>query len=174
VLAVLRQHHVKATFCIIGKMAQTYPERIREIVRDGHTLCNHTFDHDFMLGRRTEAEIRANLQRANDAIHAAAPDAKIAYFRQPGGNWTPRVVKVAADMGMTSIHWAVDPQDWSRPGTTTITNIVISRTRAGSIVLMHDGGGDRSQTVAALRTILPNLASRFQLIPLPVPDLTDG
>ena len=61
----------------------------------------------------------------------------------------------------------LDPRDWSRPGTQAIINTVIGNTRPGCIVLLHDGGGDRSQTVQALQTILPNLKSRFTLIPLP-------
>jgi peptidoglycan/xylan/chitin deacetylase (PgdA/CDA1 family) len=73
-------------------------------------------------------------------------------------------------MDMKSLFWNVDPQDWARPGTTAIINNVMSHTRQGSIVLMHDGGGDRSETVTALRTILPNFKSRFTLIPLPTAD----
>jgi peptidoglycan/xylan/chitin deacetylase (PgdA/CDA1 family) len=70
-------------------------------------------------------------------------------------------------MGMQSIYWSVDPRDWARPGTQAIINNVLTHTHEGSIVLMHDGGGDRSQTVQALTTILPNLKSRFTLVPLP-------
>jgi len=68
---------------------------------------------------------------------------------------------------MKSLFWNVDPRDWSRPGTQSIINNVMAHTSKGSIVLMHDGGGDRSQTVTALKTILPNFKSRFTLIALP-------
>jgi peptidoglycan/xylan/chitin deacetylase (PgdA/CDA1 family) len=136
-------------------------------VREGHALCNHTWSHDLTLGQKTDAEIRSDLQRTNDAIHLAVPGATISYFRHPGGNFTPRAVRIAAELGMTSIYWDVDPRDWSNPGAWAISQSVISRTRAGSIVLMHDGGGDRSQTVTACKTIFPNLKSRFRLIPLP-------
>ena len=166
-LALLREQGVKATFCVIGKMARTYPDRLREIARDGHTFCNHTDDHNTRLGTMSEAQIRANLQATNDAIHAAVPDAKIAYFRHPGGSWTPRAVKVAAELGMISLHWDVDPQDWTRPGAQAIYNNVTTHTRPGSIVLLHDGGGDRSGTMQAVRSMLPVLKSRFQLIALP-------
>lgn len=167
ILRLLREQQVKATFCIVGKMARTYPDRVRQIVADGHTLCNHSFDHDVNLGTLSEAKIRANLQATNDAIHAAVPNVPISYFRQPGGAWTPRVIKVAAELGMTSIHWDVDPRDWSRPGAQAIVNQVLSHTRPGSIVLLHDGGGDRSGTVEACRLMLPTLKARFQLVPLP-------
>lgn len=167
ILTLLREHGVKATFCVIGKMAASYPQRIQQIVRGGHTLCNHSWGHEMDLGKRSEAEIRSNLQRANDAIRAAAPGARITYFRHPGGHWTPRAIQVARELGMAPLHWEVDPRDWERPGAAAISERVISQTRAGSIVLLHDGGGDRSGTVEALRTILPTLKSRFALVPMP-------
>ena len=168
VLDLLKQYGIHATFCIIGRMIGDYsPDLIRRIVADGHTLCNHTWSHDLNLRTRSEDQIRSELQRTNDAIHAIVPDAPIKYFRNPGGNFSPLTVSVAASMGMQSLDWNVDPSDWSRPGTQSIINNVLTHTHAGSIVLMHDGGGDRSQTVQALRTILPNLQSRFTLVPMP-------
>jgi peptidoglycan/xylan/chitin deacetylase (PgdA/CDA1 family) len=167
ILNLLREYGIKATFCLIGVNVRNHPELVQRIVREGHTLCNHTWNHDLQLGTRSVAEIRSDLQRTNDEIHRAMPGAKISYFRHPGGNWTAAAVQVATELGMTPLHWAVDPRDWDRPGTDEIIHTVISQTRAGSIVLMHDGGGDRSQTVEACRTILPNLKSRFALIALP-------
>jgi peptidoglycan-N-acetylglucosamine deacetylase len=170
VLDLLKQYGIHATFCIIGRVIGDYnPDLIRRVVAEGHTLCNHTWTHDLNLRTRSEDQIRSELQRTNDAIHAIVPGAPIKYFRNPGGNFSPLTVAVAKSMGMESIDWNVDPSDWSRPGVQSIINNVLSHTHAGSIVLMHDGGGDRSQTVQALHTILPNLKSRFTLIPLPVP-----
>lgn len=169
ILAVLREHNVKATFCVLGRSARAYPSLIRQIVAEGHTLCSHGFEHDLELGSRSAPEIRASLQAAADAIHAAAPDAKISYFRQPGGAWTPLAVQVAADLDLTSLHWSVDPHDYTRPGAKVIADRVTANTRPGSIVLLHDGGGDRSDTVEACRLMLPALTSRFQLVPLPLP-----
>jgi peptidoglycan/xylan/chitin deacetylase (PgdA/CDA1 family) len=167
VLDLLAEYHVKATFCIIGRQVSAHPDVIRRIVADGHTLCNHTWDHDLMLRNRTEDQIRSEMQRTDDAIHAVVADAKIPYFRAPGGGFSPQIVQDASDLGMKSLYWQVDPQDWTRPGAPAIVNRVIGHTRAGSIVLLHDGGGDRSQTVEALRTILPNFTGRYTLIPLP-------
>lgn len=169
VLDLLKQYGIHATFCIIGRVIADYsPDLIRRIVAEGHTLCNHTWTHDLNLRTRSEDQIRSELQRTNDAIHAIVPGAPIKYFRNPGGNFSPLTVSIAASMGMQSLDWNVDPADWSRPGTQSIINNVLTHTHAGSIVLMHDGGGDRSQTVQALRTILPNLQSRFTLVPMPV------
>jgi peptidoglycan/xylan/chitin deacetylase (PgdA/CDA1 family) len=165
VLDLLAQHHVKATFCMVGRQVAARAEMVRRMVAEGHTLCNHSWSHDEMLRTRTPGQIRSDMQRTNDAIRAAAPGAVIGYFRAPGGNWSPDIVSIAAGLGMTSISWTVDPRDWSGPGVQSIVNTVLTKTRPGGIVLLHDGAGP--QTVAALRTILPDLAGRFTLIALP-------
>ena len=176
VLALLRQYHVKATFCLIGIHVRAHPELVRAIVADGHTLCNHSWIHDEQLGHKPPDVIRADLQRTDDAIHAAAPGARIAYYRQPGGNWTPVVTAVARSLGMRSLGWNVDPADWNtvayQPGpamTDHVVSTVESRVRAGSIVLSHDAGGDRSSTLAAYRTLLPYLIDQrhFTLAAMP-------
>ncbi|MGX7669584.1 polysaccharide deacetylase family protein [Plantactinospora sp. DSM 117369] len=166
-LAVLREYHVKATFCLVGENAQQYPELVREIVAEGHTLCNHSWRHDVGLGSRSSASIRADLVRTNEAIRAAVPDARIGYFRQPGGAWTATVVAVARQLGMTSLHWAVDPKDWTRPSAGAIAARVIAGVAPGAIVLLHDAGGNRQGTVIALGWLLPDLARRYALAALP-------
>jgi peptidoglycan-N-acetylglucosamine deacetylase len=167
VLAVLRAYQIKATFCLIGVNVVKFPQLVRDIVAEGHTLCNHSWAHDMGLGRRSPEWIMADLSRTSAAIREAVPDAKIAYYRQPGGFWTRAVVAAAAKLGMTALHWQVDPQDWRKPGAYVISSKVIKATRPGSIVLMHDGGGNRSGTALALRSILPNLLARFHLEALP-------
>ncbi|MFC0030877.1 polysaccharide deacetylase family protein [Micromonospora chaiyaphumensis] len=167
VLALLKEYGVRATFCVVGENADAHPDLVRSIVADGHTLCNHSWNHDITLGERSPEAIRDDLSRTNDAILAAAPDARIAYFRQPGGAWTRPVVSVSEELGMTPLHWAVDPTDWQAPGAARIAEVVLAETRPGSIVLMHDAGGDRSGTVEALQHLLPELLQRFQLEALP-------
>ncbi|MEV0270952.1 polysaccharide deacetylase family protein [Hamadaea sp. NPDC050747] len=167
VLDLLRAYHIKATFCVIGVMAAEFPQLVRQIVAEGHTLCNHSWQHDVGLGLRGEAAITADLRRTNDAIHRAVPGARVSYFRQPGGAWTPAVVAAATSLGMSPLHWQVDPRDWAKPPSRSIAMTVISHTMPGSIVLMHDGGGNRQNTVTALRSVLPNLVTRFHLEALP-------
>lgn len=167
-LALLRRYHVKATFCLIGENARAFPQLVRQIVAEGHTLCNHSWRHDLRLGARPVGAIRTDLIATNKAIRAAVPGATISYYRQPGGFWTPTVVAVARELGMTPVHWAVDPQDWRRPGAGSIAGTVNAQTVRGSIVLLHDGGGDRRDTIAALGSILPNLTRRFSLAALPL------
>lgn len=167
VLALLREYEVKATFCVVGQLVVAYPELVRQIVAGGHTLCNHTWSHDVRLGSRPRAAIRADLRRTTTAIRDVVPGARVSYYRQPGGAWTRRVVQVAAEQGMSSLHWAVDPQDWRRPGAGAITRTVTTDTGAGEIVLLHDGGGERRDTVQALGRILPELVGRVRLDALP-------
>ncbi|MGI5240103.1 polysaccharide deacetylase family protein [Dactylosporangium sp. CA-139066] len=172
VLDLLAQYHIKATFCMIGRQVAAHAALVQRMVAEGHTLCNHTWSHDEMLRTRPADRINAELQRTNDAIHAVVPGAAIRYFRAPGGNFSPQLVTTAAGMGMTSIYWSVDPQDWRGPGVQSIITNVLTNTRPGSIVLLHDGAGP--QTVTALRTILPDLASRYTLTALPDPDSHGG
>jgi peptidoglycan/xylan/chitin deacetylase (PgdA/CDA1 family) len=163
-LDLLRAQHIKATFCLIGIQVQKYPQLVARIVREGHTLCNHSWRHELNLGSQPEPIIEANLARTNAAIRKAVPNAKIRYYRQPGGKWTPAVVEVAKEQGMTALGWSVDPSDWAGPPAAVIAQRVLHATRTGSIVLMHDGGGDRNATMAACRTILPTLKRKYRLI----------
>jgi peptidoglycan/xylan/chitin deacetylase (PgdA/CDA1 family) len=167
VLALLRQYRIKATFCVIGVNVIEFPHLVRAIAADGHTLCNHSWLHDTGLGIRSHSTIASDMARTNEAIRAAAPGSRVSYFRHPGGAWTQAAVNSARQQGMTSLHWDVDPRDWLRPGPRAISNTVTGSTQPGSIVLLHDGGGDRLGTVEALRSILPNLASRLRLVALP-------
>jgi peptidoglycan/xylan/chitin deacetylase (PgdA/CDA1 family) len=174
ILALLREQGIKATFCVIGVNVQANPGLVQAIVREGHTLCNHSWNHDAALGTRSVETIRSDMQRTNDAIHRAVPGVPIKYFRHPAGNFTPNSIAVAKELGMASLGWNVDPKDWdtkSYPVGPTLTDHVVSAVQAmvapGAIVLSHDGGGDRSSTVAAYRTLLPSLRDRFHLVALP-------
>lgn len=168
VLNMLADFGVQATFCVVGKEAKAYPQLIRDIVEAGHTLCNHSWNHEFDLGKQPVKKIRDNLERTNQAIRDAVPHAAIDYYRQPGGQWTKRVVNVSLEQGMVPVHWTVDPSDWDKSVKAGhIEKEVCGATKAGSIVLMHDGGGDRARTFSALKPILSDLTARFELAALP-------
>ncbi|MCO8272985.1 polysaccharide deacetylase family protein [Actinoplanes sp. TRM 88003] len=171
-LALLAQHKVKATFCLVGVQVKRHPEIVRKIVAQGHTLCNHTWDHSLKIGKDPADKIKADLGRTNAAIHRAAPNAKIKYFRAPGGNFTPRLVGTAEQMGMTSIYWKVDPRDWShRKGETSavhqakVVKQIEKHCRPGAIVLSHDYA--QPDTIAAYKKLIPWLKKRYTLIALP-------
>jgi len=159
VLDLLRQYHARAIFCVVGLHAAANPALIRRIVREGHVLCDHTWTHDEHLKRRPPATI------AYEVGHTAAVITQLAgvaprYYRAPGGNWSPNVIVFAQSHGMLPLGWSVDPTDWAKPGTGAIISRVLSTVYPGAVVLMHDGYGDRSQSVAALRAILPALVAR--------------
>jgi peptidoglycan/xylan/chitin deacetylase (PgdA/CDA1 family) len=167
VLALLRQYRVKATFCVIGKNVMEFPQLVRQIVAEGHTLCNHSWANDVALGSRAKSVILSDMMRTNYAIRAAAPRARVSYFRQPGGVWTPPVVAAARELDMTSLHWTVDSKDALGADSRAIEMNVTSGSYPGAIVLLHDGGADRTTTLEALQAILPSLASRFSLAAMP-------
>ena len=158
VLAVLRQHGIRATFFVVGQNAAAHPSLVRAIADEGHHLANHTWSHPD-LRRLPEARGRGELQRTSELLERAT-GTPTTWFRAPGGDWAPVTMRVCSALGLRPMGWSVDPADWARPGTAKITSRVLGAVRPGSIVLNHDGGGDRSQTVAALRAYLPVLIDR--------------
>jgi peptidoglycan/xylan/chitin deacetylase (PgdA/CDA1 family) len=157
----LRAARVRATFCVVGVKAWRYPMLVRRIAREGHTLCNHSWDHDVALGIRPESVIRTDLVRTDEAIRRAVPGIQVRYCRQPGGRWTPALIRVALDLGMVALHWTVDPRDWERPGAEAIVRRTLNQARPGAVILLHDGNGDRSDTVNACPYLLGQLQRRF-------------
>ena len=157
-LAVLRRHDVKAVFCVWGDHVQAHPEIVREIVAEGHTLGNHTMHHDDMSTWSPEA-IEADLDETNRVIRRAVPGARIPYFRAPYGAWgaTP---EVAARLGMQTLGWRLAVTDWEPPGTPELVRRLEEGITPGAVVLLHDGGGDRSQTVEAVARVVPELLER--------------
>ncbi|GAA1885445.1 polysaccharide deacetylase family protein [Asanoa iriomotensis] len=166
VLDRLKAAHVKATFCVVGTQVKKYPALVRRIVREGHTLCNHTWNHELDLGTKPPNAIKANLVATNREIRKAVPNAKITYFRHPGGKWTADAVKVAQSLRMQPLDWDVDPRDWEITDAKLIGSRVIGNARPGSIILMHDGGGDRKGTLSACPNVIKNLKGRFGIAPL--------
>lgn len=155
VLALLEQHGIRATFFLIGENAVEHPDLVREIAARGHHIANHTWTHPD-LRHLSEAKVREELERTSELLHRTTGKAP-SWFRAPGGDWSPASLKVSAELGMRPMAWSVDPRDWARPGTVVITDRILKDVRPGAIVLNHDGGGDRSQTVAALKAYLPVL-----------------
>ena len=178
-LDLLKTNQVSATFCLVGSRARRYPRLVARIAAEGHTLCNHTWNHPETLYQRSDQQILADLTRTNAAIHRAAPQAPIRYFRAPYGNFTPRLINLAGRLGMVSLGWNVDDQCYlsARYGTgITMVNRMTARvrrnTRPGSIILSHDL--DKPQTLAAYQSLLPWLGSRFQLAAMPTDTSTSA
>ncbi|GAA1816300.1 polysaccharide deacetylase family protein [Planosporangium flavigriseum] len=171
-LDLLKEQGVKATFCVVGSRVKTHPEVVRRIAAEGHTLCNHSWQHLQDLSERDNGYLMWDLQSTNDAIRAAVPGARIDYFRAPYGNFTPRLVEFAARFTMKPIYWDVDDECWKSstygvgPAMTNhMTTIVQRDTRPGSIILSHENL--KPHTVATYRSLLPWLKSHFRLVALP-------
>jgi peptidoglycan/xylan/chitin deacetylase (PgdA/CDA1 family) len=155
VLRLLEKYKVTATFSMIGLEVAANPGLVREVAAAGHAIANHTWSH-LDLAYLPPAAVSDQIGRATSAIHRVTGRVP-ALFRAPYGAWSPGVLRQCAQAGMTPLDWSVDPRDWSRPGVAAIVGNTMRNTRTGSIILEHDGGGDRAQTVAALGIVLPRL-----------------
>lgn len=166
ILDLLDQYHAKATFFVIGTNAFANPSVFARMTDSGQGVGNHTYSHL----RLTTASYSAIYDQLgwtfSGGTHACG--FTDCCFRAPYGATNPQIADMARGMGFSSWLWDVDPEDWKRPGAPSIAYRVVANVRPGSVVLLHDGGGDRSQTVAALAAILDELDRRgYQFRSLP-------
>jgi peptidoglycan/xylan/chitin deacetylase (PgdA/CDA1 family) len=151
-LEVLAKHNVRATFFLIGRYVQQRPEIVREVVKAGHVIGNHTFTHP-LLTFKTAAEVRKELSDCRSAIQDAVGEHSN-FFRPPFGGRRPTVLLIARELGLEPIMWNVTGYDWNAPPAVVIEKKVSSQIRGGDVILLHDGGhkqmgADRSQTILA-------------------------
>ncbi|CAL9358344.1 polysaccharide deacetylase family protein [Streptomyces sp. enrichment culture] len=168
VLELLRDNGVKATFCMVGPQAQAHPDLVRQVVAAGHRLCDHTVSHDTGMDHESESYQARQIVDAERQITQASGGVRPMYYRAPGGAFTPYSRKLAASHGMRPLGWNVDSKDFERPGSEAIIATVKRELANGPTILFHDAGGDRSQTVAALRTLLPWLKEQGYSFGFPV------
>ncbi|MEV7794999.1 polysaccharide deacetylase family protein [Streptomyces sp. NPDC087512] len=168
VLDVLDQYEVKATFCVTGTQAQAHPDLVKKVVAAGHRLCDHSVSHDTSMDKKPEAYQSREILDAERMITEASGGVRPMYYRAPGGAFTPYSRKLAASRGMRPLGWNVDTKDFERPGTDAIVATVERELPNGPTLLFHDAGGDRSQTVEALRRVLPTLKEQGYSFGFPV------
>lgn len=172
VLALLKARGVHAVFCLVGREVRKHPDLVRRILREGHSLCDHTENHDEHLPAEPVDVARLEILRGADALRRATAVRPV-WFRAPGGQWSPAVEQLVRAAGMVPLKWTVDPRDWERPPARVIVSRVLAAARPGGIVLLHDGGGDRRQSLVALRSLLvalPRIGLQFaDPVPPPVP-----
>jgi peptidoglycan/xylan/chitin deacetylase (PgdA/CDA1 family) len=168
VLRILQRAHVRATFFELGVQVRLYPALVRRTLAEGHVIGNHTWDHKTMT-RLSSADADSELARASGAIERASRYTPC-LFRPPSGAINGAVASLARQRKMLSIVWDVDPRDWALPGTGAIVSNVLANARAGSIILLHDAGGPRGETLAALPQIIAGLRARH-LTFVTVPEL---
>jgi peptidoglycan/xylan/chitin deacetylase (PgdA/CDA1 family) len=168
VLRVLQRYDVPATFFTVGYLVREFPFLVEREERLGMTVANHSWDHPLTpafkdLGRE---KATAEMERANRELESLGVTPTL--FRPPGGSFDPELVAAADAAGMRIVLWDIDPRDWaaaSSPG--EIVRNVLAHVRAGSIVELHDGGGDRSATVKALPRIIRGIRKMgYELVAL--------
>jgi peptidoglycan/xylan/chitin deacetylase (PgdA/CDA1 family) len=155
VLRVLATYGITASFSMIGENVSYYPSVAREVAAAGHTIVNHTWNHVNLTAMGT-AQLRGEIDRTTDVIHSATGE-RPSMFRAPYGAWSRTLLGYCTNEKLLPLDWSVDPADWSRPGVSKIVSTIMRTTQTGSIILEHDGGGNRSQTVAALKIVIPRL-----------------
>ncbi|MFC9707848.1 polysaccharide deacetylase family protein [Paenibacillus sp. NPDC056933] len=158
ILALLQQYQAKGTFFVLGKWAEKFPELIQQEQREGHEIANHTYGHMYAVRSTRADKYSREMNTAEKSIVEAGAERPL-LFRPPGGYYNDMVIQVAKQHGYTIVLWSwhQDTRDWSSPGVSAIVNKVLKNARNGDIVLFHDKVEGRSQTVTALKTILPKL-----------------
>ena len=160
-LSILEHYHVPATFFEIGEQISTYGQGgaiERRMLADGDMIGDHTWSHPNVArgGAFAAGQIRTTAAAIKQATHGFQP----CLFRAPYGAVSGALISEVHSMGFAAIQWDVDPRDWARPGAGAIYSTVVANAHPGAIILQHDGGGDRSETLGALPREIQTLRSR--------------
>lgn len=166
VLSRLKHLRAHATFFLVGTMCRYYPHTLRRMVRDGHAIGDHTWSHP-NLARLPKGQVVAQIERTAATVQQAT-GVRPRLLRPPYGGLNAKVLRVARGAGMLTVLWSVETRDWRRPGPAAIARAALAGARPGAIILLHDGGGTRDQTVQALPAIVRGLrARRYRLVTVP-------
>jgi peptidoglycan/xylan/chitin deacetylase (PgdA/CDA1 family) len=172
ILDVLAREQVKATFFVLGRHAERWPQLVERMADEGHQLGNHGYWHR-KLHRRGPAYVRDDLTKGTEAICRACGLTALRHFRAPHGFRNPWVTAIARGLGQRTVGWSLGVWDSARPGAEEIARRALEGLGAGSILLLHDGDGydaegDRMQTAEALPMIIHGLRARgFRFATLP-------
>ncbi|HEV2070137.1 MAG TPA: polysaccharide deacetylase family protein [Acidimicrobiales bacterium] len=159
ILDILAAEGVKATFCVVGTLGRRHPDLVRAVRDAGHALCNHTETHAVGLDRADRDTVVEEIQGASELLESLLGTAPQLY-RPPAGSLSPDVIDVAHERGMRVLHWTVDSRDFTKPPPEELLSRVLDAAAPGAVILLHDGDGDRSRTVAALRPLIQQLRER--------------
>jgi peptidoglycan-N-acetylglucosamine deacetylase len=158
VLAILHQFGVKATFFDIGYLVADYPNIVRQEYNQGNIVANHSWSHPVLTNFSTQG-IQSQLTSTTNIIQATI-GVRPTFFRPPYGAINNIVLAQARILHYTTVLWDASASDWNLPGVNIIVNRIVHYARNGAILILHDGGGNRAQTVAALPSIITILKSR--------------
>lgn len=164
ILDILKENNAKATFFTIGENIRGHEDLIQRMTNEGHEVCTHTYDHARGSGKGVSLDLMSTQERRDEVskgLEAISNAGGIpsTTFRSPGGNFSAETARDVREFVSAEIGWNIDTGDWEKPGADVIASR-IEMANPGNIILMHDGGGDRSQTVEALRIALPYLAKQ--------------
>ncbi len=152
ILSILKKYGVHATFFCIGQQVDEWPSLVKQELDQGNAVGNHSWDHSD-LTKLTDNQLNYQFNSTSNSIQKAL-GIRPTMFRPPYGAYNANVLAHARSANVTTFLWSVDTQDWSRPGTSAIVNAVKDQVDNGGIILMHDGGGDRTQTAEALPIVI--------------------
>ncbi|MDI4648884.1 polysaccharide deacetylase family protein [Cohnella hashimotonis] len=157
ILDLLAKYGAHATFFITGKKAEQYPGIVKREAMEGHEVANHTYTHRMLL-HCSDAQIRSEIAMAQKSITLAAGTEPV-LFRPPEGFFNARVLSAGREQGLMTVLWSWHhpTDDWARPGVSHIVKGILGDVRSGDIVLLHDYVSGKTQTIDALRVILPKL-----------------
>ena len=159
ILRILHRYHVHATFFEVGSLVAQRPHLVAHVLAGGNEIGNHSFDHPETMEQQSPDEIAAELRHTSNVL--AEEGVHTTLFRPPGGWYDDALIQQARAQGMRVVTWDVDPRDWrSHVTPRDISRAVLSHVHAGSIVLLHDGGGDAGHTIRALPAIIKGIRSR--------------
>src|SRR6267143_4756646 len=170
-LEVLARHGVHATFFLIGRYVQQRPDIVREIIKAGHVVANHTFTHPLLIFK-SAGEIHGELSDCRAALTDAIGEHSN-LFRPPFGGRRPAVIRTARKLGLEPVMWNVTGYDWNAPAAALIEQKIAKQMRGGNVILLHDGGhhqmgADRSQTVAATDHLIGRYRSEgYEFVTVP-------
>jgi peptidoglycan-N-acetylglucosamine deacetylase len=164
-VTMLERSHTQATFFMIGdQITSAYRSTLLRELRDGDVLGDHTWTHPDLVA---SGEVRAQLQKTIGAIRSLTGYTPC-IFRPPYGDYDQSVLETARSLGLATVLWNVDPSDYTLPGTSVIVARVLEQVWPGSIIISHDGGGPRGQTLAAYPTIISSLRARgYRIVTIP-------
>jgi peptidoglycan/xylan/chitin deacetylase (PgdA/CDA1 family) len=166
ILDILKSYQVRATFFMVGSQVEKYPDLALRIYRENHATGNHTFSHANLLASSTE-RVLVEVKRGEEAINRAT-GATCRLFRPPHGFKNTDVIKACHQQGYSVIGWSEMAVDWNEKKPAVIASKVLERAQNGAIVLLHDGGGDRSSTVEALPEIIMGLQEQgYSFVTIP-------
>jgi peptidoglycan-N-acetylglucosamine deacetylase len=164
-VTMLERSRAQATFFMIGRqLSAAYRRTLLRELRNGDVLGDHTFTHPNLTLR---GNVRAQLERTIRAIRSLSGYSPCV-FRPPYGDYDRSVIRTARSLGLATVLWNVDPSDYGQPGTRVIEQRVLAEVRPGSIIVSHDGGGPRGQTLAAYPAIIAALRARgYRIVTIP-------